>query len=68
MTDKEMIYSLKCVNKLHMRDLKKLVEFFDAVQDAMEGQRKGHSDGWIKVQRLTDNIEDEIGLEYIREL
>jgi len=40
-----------------------LAKFYEATMDALFRQSKGHSDGWAKVQKLSDKIEDDYNLE-----
>jgi hypothetical protein len=64
----KIIAHLKAVLATYKRETKLLVQHFDAVQAALEKQRHGHNDGWIKVQEIADKIEDEINLDTLRSI
>ena len=40
-----------------------LTKFYEATMTALFRQNKGHSDGWAKVQKLSDKIEDDYNLD-----
>lgn len=57
------MYSNKYLKvKVQGKQLKLLVRYYDAVQDALVREKLGHNDGWDKVQRISDKIEDDIDL------
>jgi hypothetical protein len=40
-----------------------LMKFYNATLDALSLQSKGHTNGWAKVQKIIDKIEDNYNLE-----
>lgn len=46
---------------LDRRDKRLMHKIWLAVTEALERQRRGHTDGWAKVQEALDNAEDEMG-------
>lgn len=42
--------------------IKLLAKFYNATQDAIGRERQGHHDGWEKVTKLTEQIDDTIDL------
>ena len=49
------------------RLLKMLIDFHEATMDAIFRQRRGHSDGWPKVMKLSEKIEDDFDLTACQE-
>jgi hypothetical protein len=35
-----------------------LAKFYEATQKALDGRRRGHTDGWDEVNRLAETIEE----------
>lgn len=58
---------LKTENSSQKKLIKQLVNFYDATQDALAKQKKGHTDGWVKVQKIADKIEDDFDLTMFKE-
>ena len=52
-------------NNYEKKLLKYLAKFYIATMDAFSRQKEGHSDGWSKVQKLSDKIEDEFDIDSI---
>jgi hypothetical protein len=66
MTDKQQIKLLKSKITFQKKVLIKLIDFFEVTSDALYMEKKGHTVGWDKVQKITDSIEDKYDLSEIK--
>ena len=57
--EKYLYYELKQQRKI----LKSLAKFYNETMNALQLQKEGHSNGWSKVQKLSDKIEDKYDIE-----
>jgi uncharacterized coiled-coil protein SlyX len=67
MTDKEQIKHLKSKVAFQKKLMTKLIDFFEETNNAFARESCGHNDGWVKVQKLLDSIEDEFDLTEIKD-
>jgi hypothetical protein len=63
MTDKQINKHFWATNIKYRESLKMFSKFKLIVEDAIERQKKGHTDGWIKVQNMLDKINDKFDCE-----
>jgi hypothetical protein len=63
MTEKQALIYYRSDNKNLKKHLKRLAKFKLIVENTIHGQRYGHTDGWEKVQKELDKINDHFDCE-----
>jgi hypothetical protein len=63
MTESEQVIYLKKEVAFQKKLIKILSKHYEATQDALSLQARGHSNGWAKVQKIAEKIEDDFNLD-----
>jgi len=66
MTDKEQKKYLLSEIKHYRKMNKELLEFYNATMEALHREKYGHLDGWSKVQKISDKLEDNYELIFTK--